>query len=203
MKQFSLLSNFLLIVAVAILFYLHFKGDKVSQKLSSIAVPSKDSCARGHVIAYVQMDSVYEKVKWIREKQTELENNQNQIARQYQDAYAALENKSNGFAQKGNQITQQELEAFKEKMYQEQQAIESKKQNQAQQIALQRNQVMEEIQQKMRSFLNDFNKDKRYSYIVATGTGMDVMLYKDSTHNITPQVVSGLNQLFNGQKEKK
>lgn len=203
MKQFSLIFNIILAAAVITLFFLHFKGGKQIPKAQTLAPLSKDSCAKGHVMAYVQMDSVYEQVNWIRTKQTELENEQNQIARQYQDAYAALENKSNGFAQKGNQITQQELEAFKEKMYQEQQAIESKKQNQGQQIALRRNQVMEEIQQKMRNFLDDFNKDRRYSYIVATGTGMDVMLYKDSTHNITPEVVNGLNQLFKQQAEKK
>ncbi len=203
MKQFSLLFNILLTAAVATLFYLHFAGDKHTCKPASLISPSKDSCALGHVMAYVQMDSVYEKVTYIQQKQKELDNEQNQIARQYQDAYAQLESKSAGFAQKGNSASQQEMEAFREKLYQEQQAIEAKKQNQAQQMALRRNQVMEEIQKNMRSFLDEFNKDKRYSYIVATGTGMDILLYKDSTHNITAEVIEGLNRQFSQQAAKK
>lgn len=203
MKQFSLIFNILLTAAVAVLFYLHFAGDRHTCKPASLVSPSKDSCAIGHVMAYVQMDSVYEKVTYIQQKQKELDNEQNQIARQYQDAYAQLESKSSGFAQKGGSASQQEVEAFREKLYQEQQAIEAKKQNQAQQMALRRNQVMEEIQQNMRSFLDEFNKDKRYSYIVATGTGMDILLYKDSTHNITAEVIEGLNRQFNEKQPKK
>ncbi len=201
MKQFSLIFNILLAAAVGVLFYFQFKKTAHTCK-SSVISPSKDSCAIGHVMAYVQMDSVYEKVSWIQQKQKELENEQNQIAKQYQEAYAQLESKSAGFAQKGSSMSQQEMEALREKLYQEQQGIESRKQNQAQQMALRRNQVMEEIQQNLRTFLDDYNRDHRYSYIVATGTGMDFLLYKDSTHNITPDVVEGLNRQF-GQKAAK
>ncbi|MES2847603.1 MAG: OmpH family outer membrane protein, partial [Bacteroidota bacterium] len=55
---------------------------------------------------------------------------------------------------------------------------------------------MESIQKDLRKFLDEFNNDRRYSYIFATGTGLEYMIYKDSTHNITPDVIKGLNEYF-------
>jgi hypothetical protein len=40
----------------------------------------------------------------------------------------------------------------------------------------------------------DYNKEKNYLYILTTGTGLDYMVYKDSTLNITEDVVVGMNE---------
>ena len=53
---------------------------------------------------------------------------------------------------------------------------------------------MDEIQKKLKDFLNTYNKTKNYQYILTTGTGLDYMLYKDSTFNITYDVVKGMNE---------
>ena len=56
---------------------------------------------------------------------------------------------------------------------------------------------MENIQNKLKAYINDYNKDKKYSYIFATGTGVDNILYKDSVHNITSDIVKGFNKIMN------
>ena len=42
--------------------------------------------------------------------------------------------------------------------------------------------------------MKEYNKDKNYSYILATGTGLDYLFFKDSTLNITSDVIKGLNE---------
>ena len=48
---------------------------------------------------------------------------------------------------------------------------------------------MDDIHKKLKDFLNEYNKSKNYQYILTTGTGLDYMLYKDSTFNITKDVI--------------
>jgi outer membrane protein len=55
---------------------------------------------------------------------------------------------------------------------------------------------MEEIQTKLKKFLEDYNKDKKYLYILTTGTGQDYMVFKDSSLNITTDVVNGMNEIL-------
>ena len=53
---------------------------------------------------------------------------------------------------------------------------------------------MDDIQKKLKEFLTDYNKEKKYMYILTTGTGLDYMVYKDSTLNITKDVIKGMNE---------
>ena len=200
MKQFSLIFHILLLAAVGLLYYFHFAADKKpvakTAAMQPSLTPTKDSCANGHLVAYVELDSLYDNVGYIKQKQKELEAEQERLARQYQNDYQQLENEKDNFLKKGNAITQQEAEDFQAKLYQKQQDIENKKQNEAQEMASRRAKTMEEIQTNLRNFLNEYNADKRFGYIFATGTGLDYILYKDSAHNITPDVIAGLNKAF-------
>ena len=59
---------------------------------------------------------------------------------------------------------------------------------------------MDDIHKKLKEFLNQYNKTKNYQYILTTGTGLDYMLYKDSTFNITADVIKGMNELMATKK---
>ena len=61
---------------------------------------------------------------------------------------------------------------------------------------------MEDMQRRLKDFMNDYNKDKRYTYILATGTGLDYLFYKDSVLNITADVVKGLNEKMKEPEKK-
>ncbi len=92
-------------------------------------------------------------------------------------------------------------EEFQTKLYSQQQEIDQRKQNLTQKLSEKSYKVMEDIQKKMKEFLNDYNKEKKYLYILTAGTGLDYMAYKDSTLNITADVVEGMNKkLAEGNK---
>ncbi len=106
MKQFSLILNILLVAAVGVLFYLHFSANKKPvAKTSAISSspPSslQDSCATGHLIAYIEIDSIYDNVEYIKQKQKEIEAQQTSVSNSLQGEAMKLETDKNEFIKKG------------------------------------------------------------------------------------------------------
>jgi Skp family chaperone for outer membrane proteins len=48
----------------------------------------------------------------------------------------------------------------------------------------------------------EYNKKAKYSFIFSTSSAIDVLFYKDSTLNITNDVVAGLNAAYNNSNPK-
>jgi len=63
--------------------------------------------------------------------------------------------------------------------------------------------MLEELKTKIDGFLVTYNKEKGYSYIFSTSNSLNVLFYKDSTYNITNEVVEGLNKAYNNSAQKK
>jgi outer membrane protein len=55
---------------------------------------------------------------------------------------------------------------------------------------------MESIQKNLKQFLAEYNKEKKYQYILTTGSGLDYLIYKDSTLDITKDVIKGMNEIM-------
>ena len=197
MKQFSTILNIILLVAVGYLYFLHFSSDKKHSIAGNTVTKHVDSCLGEPIIAYVDLDSLNNNVNFIKQRKKELEVEQNSIANEYESAYRDMESQKNNFLKRGNAITQKEAEEFQAKLMQRQQQIEATKQSKAQSLAQKGAKIMEDLQGKMKEFLSDYNKDKKYTYILATGTGLDYLFYKDSSRNITTDVVKGLNEKMN------
>ncbi|MCW3091522.1 MAG: hypothetical protein JWP81_2591 [Ferruginibacter sp.] len=195
MKQLSLGLNLVLVVAVGILYYLHFAG--VSRAPSKETAANHSTCdTPSHkkiVVAYVELDSLNNNVDFIRQRKKELEAEQRVISNEYENSYRELTSLRDDFLKKGKSITQQEAEAFQEKLGLRQQEIEQLKQQKSQRLAEKGARIMEDMQGKLKNFMNDYNKEKKYTLIFTTGTGLDYFLYKDSTLNITSEIVKGLN----------
>lgn len=198
MKQLSPVLNILTLVAVGVLYYLHFNTPKSNTPLRSTTPNShKDTCSAGPAIAYVELDSLNQNVSFIRERKSELESEQKIITREYENACRQQETEKNNFIKRGNAITQKEAEDFQAVWLQRQQDIETAKQSKGQRLAEKGGKIMEDMQLTLKGFLNEYNKDKRYSYIFATGGGFDYLFYKDSAQNITNEIIKGLNENMN------
>ncbi|MBC7887405.1 MAG: OmpH family outer membrane protein [Ferruginibacter sp.] len=195
MKQFSIVLNLVLLIAVAFLYYLHFSGGKaVPKNNAAVNFDTRDtSFGRRIVIAYVELDSLNNNVAFIRQRKKELEAEQKLITNEYENSYHQLTALRDNFLKKGNSITQQEAEAFQEKLGQQQQEIEQAKQLKSQKLAEKGARIMEDMQGKLKDFMNEYNKEKKFTLIFTTGTGLDYFLYKDSSLNITSEIVKGLN----------
>lgn len=195
MKQFSIVVNLVLLVAVGFLYYLHFADSKKAAITHpGINAGHRDtSFGKNFVIGYVELDSLNNNVAFIRQRKKELEAEQKVIVNEYENAYHELTALRDNFLKKGNSISQQEAEAFQEKLGQKQQEIEQAKQQKSQKLAEKSARIMEDMQGKLRDFMTEYNKGKKYTLIFTTGAGLDYFLYKDSSLNITSEIVKGLN----------
>lgn len=205
MKQFSVALNVILLLAVAFLYYLHFSSGKSAAQAKKANLPAASAtgapAAGQTLIAYVDLDSLNEKIDYIRNKRKELETEQKAIETEWENGYRGLETQKNNFLKKGESITQQEAEAFQESLYRQQQEVDGRKQNATQKLGEKSYKFMDDMQKKLKEFLQEYNADKNYQYILTTGTGLDYLVYKDSTLNITDDVVNGMNEKMKAEKK--
>ena len=196
MKNLSLVLNIVLLAAVGYLYYDNFSTKKKGKPpmKDSAGTTWKDSVCQHPLIAYVELDSLNENITYIKDKRAELENEQKSIEAEWENGYKSLEAQKNNFLKKGAAITQDEAEKFQTQLLAQQQQIDGKKQALTQKLSERSFTFMDGIQKKLKAFLIDYNKDKKYMYILTTGTGMDYMVYKDLSLNITDDVIKGMNQ---------
>ena len=55
---------------------------------------------------------------------------------------------------------------------------------------------MDGVQQKLKDFLAEYNVNNKFTYIFSTGNGLDYMAYKDSSYNLTQDVIEGMNKML-------
>ncbi len=204
MKNFSLILNVILILAVGFLYFHVFSKNAGTTKSNTTSVKVSDGGSMVKTpIAYVELDSLNENISYIKQKRKELEGEQKAIESEWQQGIKGLENQRDNFIKRGNTITQEEAEQFQMKLMNQQQQIEEKKQNLTQKLSEKSYNFMEDIQKNLKQFLADYNKEKNYMYIFTSGTGLDYMVYKDSAYDITKDVVEGMNKRMNEKNQKK
>jgi outer membrane protein len=163
---------------------------------------SASAASNGLVIAYVDIDTVEAYYNYFKQKKTELETNQQAIENELQANVRALQNEAADFQRKANTMTQSEGESAQRTLYQKQQQLEGKAQNMRAKYAEQENKFNEELQKRLNDFLEKFNSDKRYAYIMSYRTGASNILYKDKKYDITPEVIKGLNEANPAEAKK-
>ena len=197
MKQISIVLNAVLILAVAFLYYLHFSSkSSCEKKITPSSFVAKGNNNSSPCIAYVDLDSLNEKIGYIKNNRKALEAEQQSIEMEWENAYKNLENQKNNFLKRGKSITQQEAEEFQAVLIQQQQQVDTKKQTLSQKLNEKSYKFMDGVQQKLKDFLAEYNVNNKFTYIFSTGNGLDYMAYKDSSYNLTQDVIEGMNKML-------
>jgi len=201
MKNFLVGVVAVLVLAVAALFFLHFKYHKQLDTISEKVVRQDTMAKRPLRIAYVDLDSIQEKYEYYREKMTEFERKKESADRDLNNSFQKIENERVAFVQRGNSITQVEAEAFQRDYTRKMQNLENQKRTVESQIQTDGIRTMDELRKRINDFLEEYNKEKNYSYIFSYSTGLNVLFYKDTANNITNEVVAGLNEAYKKTKK--
>jgi outer membrane protein len=198
MKNALLVINFILIAAVGYLYYLHFHQNGVQKisDLKSAGTPRNISTAK---VAYIDLDSLqsnygyYQKIKAsFEQRQSSANNEMNAMQKKYQTRAMQLQQKAATMSPKEQEAAMQEMNKMQQDMQSRKQAIDNELYNY-------NSKMKEDILTRIQNFLKDYNKDGRFSYIFSYEPGF--MFYKDSTLNITPDVIAGLNKLDSTAKK--
>jgi outer membrane protein len=199
MKNLLPAINIILIVLVGYLYYLHFssKGQPVTQALQNKAVPQgPGSNAK---VAYIDLDSLQNNYTYYKKIKAEFERKQAAANDEISGMQKKYQNRAMQLQQKGTTMTQPEQEAAMQEINKMQQVLQSKKQEIDNELYNYNSKMKEDILTRIQNYLKEYNKDGRYSYIFSYEPGF--MFYKDSSLDITPDVIAGLNNLYTENKK--
>ena len=184
--------NIALSLAIIVLLVLNF-----SKKGSSTAVSNgKTDSTQVLKFAYVDLDSLQEKYLYYQEKTKEFNSKKEAADRDLNAAFQKIDNERVAFIQRGQSVTQAEAENFQRVYQGKMQNLEEQKKQLENNIATEGMKTMEELKKTMNAFLEEYNKDKKYTFIFSFSTAVDVLFYKDKSYDITNDVVDGLNKAY-------
>ncbi len=202
MKNASLVLNVVLLLAVAMLFYLHFSSVKKDDGGKPIIANGSSAAVKGECrIAYFEMDSINNSFAMVKDVRAELgreeEKMNNELAgmqKRYNDKFTQFQ------SQVKAGMSAEESDKINREVVQMQQNFASAKQEMGQRMQNMTMTRMQDVKTKVEDYLKDYNKAKGYSYILAYETGTSFVFYRDSAFDITADLLKGLNA---GYKQKK
>ena len=193
MKNFLMISNFILLFLVAVLYYLYFKTNKKEVVPQSKTI-SSSTINKGNKVAYIDLDSLQSNYQYYKKIKGEYERKQVASNDEITNMQKRYQNRAMQLQQKGPTMNQQEQEAAMKEINQMQQDLQTKKQSLDNELFNYNSKMKEDILSRIQNFLKEYNKDGKYDYIFSYEPGF--MFYKDTSLNITNDVIAGLNALY-------
>ena len=198
MNRGLLILNIALLVAVAVLFYLHFSSPKTNPtKLADTKSAPQNNSAICR-IAYFEMDSVENSFKLFKDVKSELGREEDRMNNEMAHLEKQYRDRINQFQNQAPTMTQVQSENANREVIQMQENIKAKKQeldSKYQDLYIRKSR---EVKAKIEEFLKEYNAEKGFSYIVAFEPSL--FYYKDTAYNITGDVVKGLNERYDKKK---
>lgn len=200
MKQGLLAWNIILSLLVVFLLVKQFNG-KGKTSVSKTSDTDSVHFDGNFRIAYFEMDSVASNFDLVKQLKTDLANREEAINSEIGTLTKAMQQKYNYYqnkAQNGDLSQQQqdvasnELKSMKEEMDSRRQQLDQDYNNY---MVTKQN----DIKSKIEDFLKEYNKAKKFTYIVSYEQGL--FYYKDTAYNITADVVKGLNEKYKPGKK--
>lgn len=198
MKNISTLLSVLALVLIGVLFYLHFNQQGPVKKSKTDNDAQKKANA-GVTIAYFEMDSVENNLDYVKDAMEKFKVKEQQMNTQLNGLKNNYQRRIEEWNKKGQTMTQTESEAAQREYNQMNENYNSQKQKLEMELQDLQFKMAQEMNKTIESFLLKYNKDKGYSYIMTSQPGL--IYYKDTTHNITRDLISGLNLEYNSKKK--
>jgi outer membrane protein len=199
MKNTPLVLIIVLFVAVGGLYILHFGGNKSNG--SGMSGSNDGSKSSELKIAYLKVDSLVVNYDFAQEMHDGFTKQQETYTREYSDKRSRFESQAAAFqekVQRGGFLTQESAMRERDRLVGEEQQIGKLDQELSAKLAQIQAENNKQLLDSVMNYLKAFNKDKKYNYIFdAAG-----VLIGDDSHNITKEVLVGLNARYSKLKQK-
>lgn len=203
MKYLSLVLSSAALILAGILFYQHHTENTKIRGLVTEMHSSDTAQAKPLKIAYVDLDSIDAKFEFYKGKIEAFEKKKEGLDRQLNGAYQQLDKRRIDFLQKGNAITAAETDAFRKEYDQQLQYLENQRRKTEQDVQQEAMIMRDDIFKKINDFLGGYCKERGYTYVFSYSRSANIFLYEDPVHNITDEVIAGLNALYKRENSKK
>jgi outer membrane protein len=199
MNKGLLALNIVLLIGIAILFFLFFtRKDKVTSVITTRAGIDTAAQWEHTPVAYFDMDSIeanfilWKKVQAeVVKREAGINDTINQMKMSFQSYYQKLQAQSANLSPRqkdslGNELAQMDSE-IKNRTAELNQNYQTFFMNKQQEIVT-----------LIKNYCKEFNKDRRFSYIIAREPGL--FYYTDTAYNVTSDLLKGLNAFYSKKK---
>jgi outer membrane protein len=201
MKNLSVVFNVILTIAVAILFYLHFKGNNnsVSTTTGTETPMAMPVTAKG--IVYINSDTLLDNIKYYADMKKEFEAEQTRVKNELKSESDKLQADAQLYQKQAIGMTDMERQQTEGNLGMRQQALMQKKDDLLSRLDEKQGKSSEELYARISNYLHEFNKGKNYQFVLGYQKGGGILFANDSL-DITKQIIEGLNKQYEEEKEK-
>lgn len=195
MKNFTPVLNIVLLLAVAVLFYLHFSTSKTETitTTGTKAVPSGS-----FKIAYFEADSIQNQFEYFNEVKAELDAKAQVNSRILGGLKSTFAQKYQELQKAAPALSQAELANKQQELMQMEKTFQGKEKMMSDEMQDDQFKKLQDVKKKIEDYLKEYNKDKGYAFVFSSSP--DLMYLKDSSYDITVDVIRGLNTLYKKKK---
>jgi len=204
MKNLSVILNAVLIVAVGVLYFLHFSSRNKEGKISGTQLASSMPLPERGIV-YINSDTLNIKYDMSSEMRKEMEIKQKRMEGELEAKSKDHEKKVADFYDKQNKgvLLRSEMESIYKDLSAEEQNLLKLRQEMTMQLQEEEQVMNRKLINNVVEYLKEFNKNGKYTYIFSRAFGSN-LLYATDSLNITEAVVKGLNEEYaHSKKEKK
>jgi outer membrane protein len=192
--------NFILLAAVAVLFYLFFdKKENKNKSIQGEMLSDSSSSGRYFRIAYFDMDSIEANFSLFKEMQSEVSKKEDSINSLVSSARMNLQSKYRKYQERRSTMTPDEIEQAGNELTQLDNEIKNNELSLNQSFQSFYMNKQQEVISRIKKYCLEFNKDKKYSLIIANEPGL--IYFKDTANNITSELLKGLNAMYSQKKK--
>lgn len=197
------ISTIISIAALGLVAALYFtQHHEIVQLKKEVAGTSAAPAANGpsFKIAYFDLDTLQERYQLMKDAKIEDQTQTNSMNQDLASLDKRNQDKIQGWKQRGNTMTQAEVQDANQQLQQMQQDFAAHKQELEQKLYKFEMDKRLEIRKKIEDFIQDYNKSRNYAYIIAYDNANSFIYNKDTLYNITNDLIEGLNASYKKPK---
>lgn len=194
MKNLSLILNAVLLVAVIVLFYLHFSSAKPAATASAGPANLGDS-----KIAYIRSDSVLKNYDYLKVQREALEAKTKKMDQDYRNRAMGLQNEIAAYQRNVSSMTLGQVRATEEDLGKKQQNLQMYQQSLSQQLMEEESKLNKELYDRITVFLKKYGVEKGLQVVLKLDPTSDVLFAVDGL-DISAEVTEGLNSEYKDEK---
>jgi outer membrane protein len=194
-KNGLIIWNAILTLAVAVLGYLHFKGNSAEG-----GTAASTNAGVGKKIVYVQADSLLKSYEYYKDFQKEFESKGYQLENDLGNRARSFQNEVAFFQQKAQQggLTQEQGQSVQAQLAKKEQEITQYRDAQLRKLEEERLKKTEEFYTGIFDYIKRYNKENAYELVLGYSKGGGI-LFADQSLDVTKKILDGLNKEY---KEK-
>lgn len=196
-NNLSIVLNVVLLVAVGILYILHFSEKSASTDDNELGISQNNY--ENFAIAYVNSDSLIKNYDFFKEMEKQLISKRDKLNSEYQNRAEGLQREIANFQSTAGNMTISQARAVEEDLRKKQQNLMMYQEQLGQQLMGEESKMNAQLYDKVSDYLRDYGINKNLQLVLTYTKGSGV-LYANDSLDITDQVLVGLNEAFSEEQ---